>query len=633
MPAGCVWSYCSTLRAFDRPLSAADRWQSAAPACQDDMAKTWRIHSHDPDRIRALERAARLPTVLARLLVCRGLGDPDTALDFLAPKLTSLRDPELLPGALVAAERIGRAVAQGQRIVVYGDYDVDGMTATSLLWQCLTLLGANVGYYVPHRLEEGYGLNREALAILAGQGANLVITVDCGIASIAEAQAARELGLDLIITDHHQAGRELPDAIAIVHPQLPGHAYPFAGLSGAGVAFKLAWLIAKQASGGQKANDRMRAFLLSALGLAALGTVADVVPLVDENRVLVQHGLVALRERPVLGLAALLRRAELDRKPQLDCEDIGFALAPRLNAAGRLGQAQLAVELLMTTSPERADMLAEYIDQLNASRQSLERSILLSAGAHAQAQFDAGQDAALVLAERGWHPGVIGIVAGRLADRHHRPVVMVALDEMGVKPGTGSARSIPGFDVCQALTACSRHLISHGGHAAAAGLKIDEQHVEAFRTDFCEHAAEQITQEQLVAELSIDAEVFLSELTLPTVEQIERLAPFGQSNPRPMLCATNVTLSEPPKRMGGGDRHLSMKLSQHKTSLRGVAFGGGEWCDALSRCSGPISIAFRPVINDFRGRRSVELHVADWRVSTTQDGRVPLAPPVPVPQA
>ena len=344
------------------------------------MAKTWRIHPHDPDRIRALERAARLPTVLARLLVCRGLSDPGTALEFLTPKLTALRDPDLLPGAVAAAERILRAVRDKERIVVYGDYDVDGMTATSLLWQCLTLLGANVGYYVPHRLEEGYGLNREALTSLAGQGVKLVVTVDCGIGATAEAQAARELGLDLVITDHHQPGSILPDATAIVHPALPGDAYPFAGLSGAGVAFKLAWLIAKQAAGGQRVDDRMRSFLLSALGLAALGTVADVVPLVDENRVLVQHGLVALRERPVLGLAALMRRAELDKKPALDCEDIAFALAPRLNAAGRLGQAQLAVELLMTSSAERADMLAEYIDQLNTSRQSLERSILLAAG-------------------------------------------------------------------------------------------------------------------------------------------------------------------------------------------------------------------------------------------------------------
>ncbi|MBI2825072.1 MAG: single-stranded-DNA-specific exonuclease RecJ [Planctomycetia bacterium] len=585
------------------------------------MPKLWRISPHDPERIAALERAARLPTVVARLLVCRGLTDPVAARDFLDPKLSTLRNPEELPGAAGAAERILRAVRDGERITVYGDYDVDGITATSLLWQCLKLLGANVGYYVPHRLEEGYGLNREALTTLANQGTRLVVTVDCGIGSIAEAEVAAELGLALVVTDHHATTGTLPQAEAIVHPRLPGHAYPFAGLSGAGVAFKLAWLVAKQASGGERVSDRMRSFLLTALGLAALGTVADVVPLVDENRVLVQHGLVSLKERPVLGLAALMRRAELHQKPRLDCEDVAFALAPRLNAAGRLGQAQLAVELLCTTAQDRAEMLAEYIDQLNGSRQSLERSMLLSAGALAQAQFDSGQDAALVLAERGWHPGVIGIVAGRLVDRYHRPVIMIALDELGAKPGTGSCRSIPCFDICQALTVCSHHLIQHGGHAAAAGLKIDEQRIDAFRLDFCEYAGQAISEEQRVAELSIDAEVFLSELTLSTVQQIERLAPFGQHNPRPLLCATNVTLSEPPKRIGGGERHLSLKLAQHHTSLRAVAFGGGEWADEMAGCGAPLSIAFRPVINEFRGRKSVELHVADWRAAQPAGSR------------
>jgi len=577
------------------------------------MPKIWRISTHDPDRIRTLERTARLPPVVARLLVCRGMTDPDTARQFLAPKLTTLRDPELLPGATAAAELILKAIAAREKIVVYGDYDVDGMTSISLLWQCLKLLGAEVSYYVPHRLEEGYGLNRDALATLAKTGAKLVVTVDCGINSVDEALAARELGITLIITDHHSPGPVLPDAAAIVHPSLPGHAYPFAGLSGSGVAFKLAWLLCKQASGGQKVNERLRGFLLTALGLAALGAVADVVPLIDENRVLVQHGLLALKERAGIGLAALMKRAELDRKPTLECEDIGFALAPRLNAAGRLGQAQLAVELLTTSSQERADMLAEYIDQLNGSRQSLERSIFTAAKVLAEAQFDAGQDSALVLAERAWHPGVIGIVAGRLAERYHRPVVMIAQDEMGAKPGVGSARSVPGFDLCRALTSCSRHLLKHGGHAAAAGLKIDDAQIDAFRIDFCEYASTEITAEQRVAELTVDAEVFLSELTLATVEQIQQLAPFGHSNPRPILCANNVTLCEPPKKMGGGERHLSLKLAQHKTNIRGVAFGGGEWADEIAKVQGPLSFAFRPVINEFRGRRTVELHVADWR--------------------
>ncbi len=410
------------------------------------MPKRWRIHPHDSDRIAALSNSARVPIVVARLLICRGLDEPRRAREFLDARLSGLRDPEELAGAAEAAARIWRAIQDKRRIVIYGDYDVDGMTAASLLWQCLSMLGADVGYYVPHRIDEGYGLNCEALSTLAAQGAKLVVTVDCGIGSVAEAQAARELGLELIITDHHEPGEQLPLAAAIVHPRLPGREYPFAGLSGAGVAFKLAWAICQQASQAKKVSQRMRDFLLSSIGLAALGTVADVVPLVDENRVLVQHGLTSLKQRPGIGLGALMKLAELDRKERLESEDIAFALAPRLNAAGRLGQAQLAVELLTTTSPERALLLAEYINELNGSRQSLERSIYLAAHKQALEQFDPERDAALVLADRGWHPGVIGIVAGRLVEKFHRPVVLIALDDAGVKPGVGSAQH-PGIQL------------------------------------------------------------------------------------------------------------------------------------------------------------------------------------------
>jgi single-stranded-DNA-specific exonuclease len=581
------------------------------------MAKEWRIHPHDAQRIGLLERSVGVPAVLARLLVCRGLTEPAAARDFLQAKLSQLRDPAELPGITQAAARISEAIGRRERIVVYGDYDVDGMTGTSLLLTCLRLLGADAGYYLPHRIEEGYGLNHEALKNLAAQGAKLVVTVDCGIGSVDHARTARQAGLELIVTDHHEPGPELPDVAAIVHPRLPGYRYPFTGLSGAGVAFKLAWALCQQASGAKKVGEPMRNFLLSALGLAALGTVADVVPLVDENRVLVQHGLTALKERPALGLAALLRLTKLDQKPRLDGEDIGFTLAPRLNAAGRLGQGQLAVELLTTVSNERAAALAEYLDELNNSRQSLERSIYLSANKQAQERFDVDGDAALVLAERGWHPGVIGIVAGRLAEKFHRPVILIALDEVGVKPGAGSGRSAAGFDLHQALCATSHHLLSHGGHAAAAGLKIDETKVDDFRADFCEFAATTITAQQRLAELWIDAEVSLGELSLSTVGQIERLAPFGQSNPRPLLCATGVTLAGPPKRIGGGERHLSLKLVQHGVAMRAVAFGGGEWADEMAAVAGPLSVAFRPIINEFAGRRRVEAQIADWRAAAS----------------
>lgn len=577
------------------------------------MAKLWRIHPHDPARIEDLQRSSGLPAVVAQLLVARGVNDPRVARDFLEAKLGTLRDPEELPGLTLAADRITAAVAAGKRIVIYGDYDVDGMSATAILWRCLRLLGAEVSYFVPNRLDEGYGVNRDSLATLAERGAQMIVTVDCGIASVEEALAARELGLELVVTDHHQFGASLPLAAAIVHPALPGSAYPFTGLCGAGVAFKLAWALAQRASQAKRVSPKMRDFLMQAIGLVALGTVADVVPLVDENRVLVRHGLASLRERPGLGIAALMKVTALDEKPHLSSEDIAFSLAPRLNAAGRLGQATLGVELLTTDSAERAAALAAYLGELNKSRESLERSIYLAANKQASEQFDPEGDAALVLADRGWHPGVIGIVAARLAEKYHRPVVLIAFDAAGLKPGVGSARSIAGFDLHAALHACPEHLVSYGGHAAAAGLKIDEARLPEFREQFCEYAAGELSQTPRVAELRIDAEVPFSALSAAAVADIERLAPFGQANPRPMLCTSEVTLCEPPKRIGGGERHLSLRLSQHGVEFRAVAFGGGEWHDALCQPNGPIAVAFRPIFNHFRGRKTVELQVSDWQ--------------------
>ncbi len=589
------------------------------------VAKRWRIHPHDPDRIAALQREAGIPAVVAQLLICRGISDPAAARVFLDSKLSDLRAPETLPGCAEAAEHISRAAGQQKRIVIYGDYDVDGMTGTAVLWLCLKMLGADVGYYIPHRIDEGYGLNCEAIRSLASDKAEMIVTVDCGIGSIEEAALAGQLGLELVITDHHEPGSELPGAAAIVHPRLPGSAYPFGGLSGSGVALKLAWALCQKAAGATKVAPRMREFLLQAVGLAAMGTIADMVPLIDENRVLVRHGLASLAERPTPGMAALMQITKIDQKlrvkrpdnqPNLDSEDVAFMLAPRLNAAGRLGQPQLAVELLVTDRADRAQELAQYIDKLNADRQTLERSVLLGANKQIKQRFDPAEDSALVLADRGWHEGVIGIVAGRLADKHHRPVVLISWNKLGVKPGVGSARSVPGFNLHAALAGCEEYLLSHGGHAAAAGLKIEEHQLDGFRAAFCEVAAAEITADGRVPELAVDAEAPLSAFTLQTVRQIERLAPFGQGHARPLLCTTGVTLAEPPRTIGSDGRHLSLKLLQHGLSLRAVAFGGGEWADELAALRGPIDIAFRPVINTFRGRQNVELHLVDWREGT-----------------
>ena len=577
------------------------------------MSKRWRIEQHDTDRIASIVETTGVSPVVAQLLACRGIIDPVEIRAFLDVKLTGLRDPTELPGVPAATETIFATLQAEKRIVIYGDYDADGMTATAILYRCLKLLGANVDYYVPSRLDDGYGLNDNALEQLARDDTALAITVDCGIASVHEAETAKKLGLELIITDHHEFADQLPAAAAIVHPRLPGHNYPFSGLCGAGVALKLAWALCQKASDAKRVSERMRNYLMTAVGIAAIGTVTDVVPLVDENRILVHHGLNCLKNFPTAGIEALMKITSIDQKPSLGSEDIGFTIGPRLNAAGRLGQAQLGVELLTTDSSERAKVLAEYLHELNSSRDSLERSIQKAANKQIKEQFDPVNDPALVLAGHGWHPGVIGIVAGRLAEKHHRPVIMVALDQMKIKAGTGSARSAAGLNLHEALAACSQHLVSHGGHAAAAGLTIQESSLDAFRAEFCEYAAEQANPVEQVPEVKIDAESQLSELTLQTVQQIEQLAPFGASNPRPVLCASEVEVAGTPKRMGGGGRHLSASFQQHGVQLRGVAFGQGDWTEELDQLTEPIDIAYRPVINEFRGRRSVEIHLVDWR--------------------
>lgn len=580
------------------------------------MQKSWRILPHDSGRVESLMRSAGVPPVVAQLLVSRGVYRADDARLFLESKLTGLRDPMELPGVPEASAIVLDAIQKSVPITIYGDYDADGMTGASILVNGLRLLGADVTYHVPNRLEDGYGLSCEAIEKLHRRGRKLIISVDCGITSIQQAALCKQLGITLIITDHHQLADELPDAAAVVHPRLPGTCYPFGELCGAGVAFKLAWAICQQVCGSKKVTDPMREYLMQSLALAAIGTIADMVPLLDENRILVHHGLRSLRANPLPGLAELMKITKLTDKSNLLSEDVAFSLAPRLNATGRLGQAQLGIELLTSPPGERVNALATYIEQLNSSRDSLQRSVQLAASKLATTDFDPEADPALVLAGVGWHLGVIGVVAGRMAEKYGKPVIVISLDQTGGKAGVGSGRAgTPSVNLHEALNECSGRLVRFGGHQAAAGLTITEDQIDDFRSDFYEAVSRQMIDSDSVSEILIDAQAPLGQLNLQTVTQIEQLSPFGQGNPRPVLCSSGVTLAEPSRRMGGGDRHLSVRLTQHNIHIRAVAFGQGEWCDDLNACEGPIDIAYRPVINDFAGRRNVEIQLVDWRPS------------------
>lgn len=579
------------------------------------MSLKWNLRAHDSQLVQSIERSSGVSPVIAQLLALRGITEPNRVSSFLDLKMTGLRKPVELPGVEAAVDVIFESLESKERIWVYGDYDADGMTSTAILYRCLKKLGADVSYFVPNRLDDGYGVSKENLKKIRERDAGLVITVDCGINSVEEVEYAKSIGLRMVITDHHRVGQRLPEAAAIVHPGLPENPYAFPGLCGAGVAFKLAWAMCQRRAGSEKLPEAMRDFLFSAVSLAAIGTVCDVVPLLDENRIIVHHGLNCMHKFANQGLRALIKIAECHKKPKLESEDLGFRIGPRLNAAGRLGQAQLGVELLTCDNPERALQLASYINELNKNRDSLDRKILKAANEVIKKHHDPENEPAIVLAQPDWHLGVIGIAAGRIAEQYHRPTILISLDPMGQKPGTGSCRSACGVNLYDALEGSSQHLVKFGGHSAAAGLSIEADKVDLFREDFCEQVISQVSVDELIPDLDIDAEALLGHLTFSMMNDLEKLAPFGQKNPRPLMCATDVRLAEPPRTMGSDGRHLSLRLEQHGSSIRAVAFGKADWAKELEKPDACFDFAFRPQINEFRGHRSVQLHLVDFRPS------------------
>lgn len=586
-------------------------------------SKLWQLLPHDPVAIDRLARELHLSPIVAQLLLNRQVKDAVQARNFLTAPLKGLYEPELLPGMEDAVARLLAAVRDERIICVYGDYDVDGVTGTAILWTCLKKLGASVEFHVPHRLDDGYGLNSATLKTLAERGVKLVVTVDCGIASVAEADEARRLGLELIVTDHHEPKSTLPQADVIVHPRLhsrlhsrlmPGgtgstHTYPWPNLCGAGVAFKLAWALCKKHSGGDKVVTPLREFLLDAVMLAAMGTVADVMPLFEENRILVRFGLDRLKRQPSLGLRALLRSSKLDAKSSLAADDIGYVMAPRINAAGRLGTAHLAVELLTTSSPERACELANHLEQQNQERQQLERHILHEARELAQAEADSP---ALVLSSANWHPGLLGIVASRLVDQFARPVLMIATNA-DQPHGQGSGRSVPGFALNEALDDCTDTLVSHGGHAAAAGFRVLPEQLAGFKRSFVEVARRRLGQAPRPHRLAIDAEVPLSALTAGLMQSIGQLEPYGQGNPQPLFLADRLQIVGEPRKVGGGERHVSFRVSQGGRDMKAIAFGMADRLPALMSAGGHCCLVFTPRINEYRGMRSVEIEVRDFQ--------------------
>jgi single-stranded-DNA-specific exonuclease len=587
-------------------------------------SKAWRLLPHDRAAVASLARSANIPPIVAQLLLNRGV-PPAQALRFLDAPLNGLYPPDLLPGVPDAAQRILRAVDEGKKICIYGDYDVDGVTGSAILLRCLEQLGARPDLHIPHRLEEGYGLSCDALRQIAAGGASVVVTVDCGIASIEEAAEARALGLELIVTDHHQMKESLPDAACLVHPCLPGTSYPFDGLCGAGVALKLAWQLARLRSGGDKVGPALQELLLDSVALASLGVIADVVPLLDENRILVRYGLNRLARKPPLGVQALCEAAGIEPGKEMTSSDIGFRIAPRINAAGRLGQARLAVELLTTVNRARAVDLARHLDHLNSQRQQLEREAVARAREMIQAE-GMERHPALVLAGTEWHGGVVGIVAGRLAEMYSRPALLITLpkpDAAGEglhgKLAVGSGRSLGGMPLHRALAACGSLLVGHGGHAAAAGLRLLPENVGPFREAFCAHVSEFFGGQPPEAELVVDAEAPLSILNLRLLDDLGRLEPYGAANRKPLFLAGGLVVDGEPRKIGQGERHLRFRVRQGGSALTAVGWNMASRADELMSAGGHCCLVFTPKKNEWQGRTSVDLEVVDLRPGPEAD--------------
>jgi single-stranded-DNA-specific exonuclease len=563
-------------------------------------------------------------TLVERVLASRGLTDAEAVRLFLNPSLLHLHDPSLMKDMDTGAQRLLAALTDREPVAIYGDYDVDGVTATAILYHVLKAIApdSDVRTYVPHRIDEGYGLNTGAIEQFAADGAKVIVSVDCGVTAVDPAAAARRAGVDLIITDHHhgpECEEGLPDAHAVIHPRRPGAqpAYPFGELSGAGVAYKLAWRLASMHCGSSRVTPALRSILLDVLAFAALGTIADVVTLSGENRVLAAFGLTRIKHSPIPGLRALVEASGL-AGDNIDEHHVGFVLGPRLNACGRMGHAAEAVELFTTATGSRAEDIATKLTKLNNERRATERKIADQASRMAEEAGMTSQDRrAIVLAHDDWHQGVVGIVCSRLVDRFCRPAILMARKDGECR---GSGRSIEGFDLHGALSTCASHLSSFGGHAMAAGLRLDAGRLDAFADAFVAAATDAISDEQLTPSLCVDCDARAGDLTPESVAELDRLAPFGPGNPRTRLRLVDARLAMKPEALGSTGSHLKFLLKCQRSGkvLRVVAWNWGERQQDFA-AGMEVEAVVMPKLSTWNGITRVEAELADLRVCESSE--------------
>lgn len=561
----------------------------------------WIIQDCDNTLSQSLSKELNISPLVANLLVNRGIVTAETANHFLNKDAANFHDPFLLDSMDIAIARIERAIENNEKILVYGDYDADGVSSTTVMVRALEEKGARVDFYIPNRFTEGYGPNETAFRWAGNEGFSVIITVDTGISALHEAKVAKEIGIDLIITDHHEISPDMPEAFAIIHPRKPGGQYPFGELAGVGVAFKVAHALLGELP------KRLLEF-------AVIGTISDLVPLKDENRLIASLGLKAMQNTTNPGLRALLQISGMEDK-EITEETIGFAIGPRINAVGRLGSADPAVELLMTDSLEEAEMIAAEIDEINRDRQALVNAITEEAIQEVEKHFATEENKVLVIAKEGWNPGVIGIVASRLVEKFYRPTIVLCIDmEKGV--AKGSARSIQGFDLFENLSTCRDILPHFGGHAMAAGMTLKIEDVEILRNRLNNLASEILTEEDFTPLMNVDITCSLVDVSVAAIEEMLQLAPFGVGNPKPLVCLEEVSLQQI-RKIGSQMNHLKIIFEKEGQVLDAVGFGYGYLADEISPLS-TVKVVGELSINEWNGFRKPQLMLKDAAVEEWQ---------------
>ncbi|OKL38384.1 single-stranded-DNA-specific exonuclease RecJ [Domibacillus mangrovi] len=561
----------------------------------------WIVRDMDRQKNEKFATEIEMSPLAASLLLSRGIDNVSEARAFLYEEGVSFHDPYLLKDMDKAIGRMKQAKEHNEPVLVFGDYDADGVSSTAVLMTALRDYGIQADYYIPNRFTEGYGPNEQAFRNAKESGFGLIITVDTGISAVHEAQVAKEIGIDLIITDHHEPGPKLPEALAIIHPKHPDGSYPFGYLAGVGVAFKVAHALYGQVP------EQL-------LDLAAIGTIADLVPLNGENRLLAKKGLAALRQSDRPGIIAMCKQMGTEQS-SINEETVGFMIGPRINAAGRLDDAGPAADLMMTEDMEEALMLAEEIDAMNKERQSIVNEMAKEAIDIVNRDYPPDQFPVIIVGKEGWNPGVVGIVASRLTDTFYRPAIVLGFDrEKGI--AKGSARSIKGFDLFQSLSACRDILPHFGGHPMAAGMTLSIDDVDELRSRMVKMAKETLTEEDFIPIVNVDAEADIVDVSVQSIEELQKLAPFGMNNSRPLFFIKDVKLATM-KKIGANQTHLKVALEREGQTIDGVGFGMGEYADQIAKTS-DVSVIGELSINEWNNMRRPQLMLRDMRVDDCQ---------------